>query len=167
MKKFIACSKYCPNKQLQQDLDIALHDAVESEDTVAVMTLLTAGANVNIINQYGEAPLHIAVKRGFIDIVKHLLVHHAHVNTAVTKGLFEGDTPLHFAASHGDICLVKILLAAKTKVNTILVKGPFEGETPLDGATRGNYTEIVTLLNAYIQHTHHVFDQENKDTPPL
>ena len=148
MKKFIACSKYYPNKQLQQDLDIALHDAVESEDTVAVMTLLTAGANVNIINQYGEAPLHIAVKHGF-------------------KGLFEGYTPLHFAASHGDICLVKILLAAKTKVNTILVKGPFEGETPLDGATRGNYTEIITLLNAYIQHTHHVFDQENKDTPPL
>lgn len=42
-------------------------------DAKAVRLLINAGANINAIGEMGETPLHIAIRKGSVEIVEALL----------------------------------------------------------------------------------------------
>ncbi len=59
-----------------------------------VVILLSHGADVNAIGEYGYTPLHDAVEQGYIEIVKLLLKAGANISAKTA----DGDTPITLAA---------------------------------------------------------------------
>jgi hypothetical protein len=96
--------------------------------------LLSKGAEVNAVNDDGNAALHAAAFLGHVGAVKTLLKNGAAVN-ARNK---EGNTPLHAAAFLGRIEIVALLIKNKANVNT---KND-DGETPLESVT-SDWTEAL------------------------
>jgi ankyrin repeat protein len=65
---------------------------------VEVATLLLEyGANVNMVGEFGETPLHQAAAWDNADIAEFLLQNGAYVNAEI----IEGNTPLHLAEKYG------------------------------------------------------------------
>ena len=70
--------------------------------------LLSRGyCHVNDENAYGHTVLDLAVRKGFLDIVRVLLAHGAQVDAADSMGR----TPLALAMERGDVELIKILVS--------------------------------------------------------
>lgn len=87
--------------------DTVLKAAIKSQykNLQVISLLLTAGANPNIHNKYGETALHEAVGTGDIDVVKLLMQHKARV-TARDKF---GKTPVDWAKDKKLAAIVAIL----------------------------------------------------------
>jgi len=122
----------------QKRIDKELFKAVKEGDTAKLERLLKEGADVNVKDDYGRTPLHVAAEKGEVEIVKLLLEKGADVNVKNNNG----QTPLHYAASGGYTEIVKLLLERGADVN---VKNK-NVSTPLHDAAFGGYTEIVKLL---------------------
>lgn len=89
-----------------------LHFAAEGGAVAVMELLLRQGANVEDTNYFGETALHIAARKGELDVARTLvallLEHGASVNISNSDGW----TPLHNAASDGNVDIVKKLLAS-------------------------------------------------------
>lgn len=72
------------NKELDSSLIIAIdnlkYDAVNPELNNEIKLLLEKGANSNIINYKGEAPIFIATQKDQVEIIESLAKHGAYVN---------------------------------------------------------------------------------------
>jgi ankyrin repeat protein len=96
-----------------------LHVAVSDSLGHIVRMLLKHGADPNVKNNRGDSPLHLACSRtwenGRKTIIKHLLLHGAHVNAEsnanLAFGVAHGRTPLHVAIDWVRIDVVELLLA--------------------------------------------------------
>jgi len=90
-----------------------LHEASSAGITfmkkLYIANLLSKGADVNAIDEYGLTSLHHAVRKGNKDIVTLLLANGAAVDVNVQD--VYGLTPLHHAAAAGDKEIVSLLLA--------------------------------------------------------
>lgn len=116
--------------------------AAKDGKTELVSLLISAGADINAADQYGETPLYWAASKGHSECVKLLL---AAPCIDVNKSTENGYTPLYWAASKGHSECMKLLLAASgIDVN----KANIGGETPLYMAARNGYSECVKLLLA-------------------
>mmetsp|Transcript_18596 Transcript_18596/g.27582 ORF Transcript_18596/g.27582 Transcript_18596/m.27582 type:complete len:300 (+) Transcript_18596:129-1028(+) len=84
--------------------------AVRTRDTNALREMLRQGRLLQCCNQFGESILHMACRRGSIDVVR-FLVHEAGVCVRVKDDY--GRTPLHdaFWAKEPEIELVKLLIS--------------------------------------------------------
>jgi ankyrin repeat protein len=80
---------------------------ITSKDIATVVSLIEAGADVNVRDHAGWTPLHEACLEGQKDIVDILVKYGADVNA---QGGTEGDTPLHDAVSNGHVEVVEALL---------------------------------------------------------
>lgn len=100
--------------------------------------LLQAGADPNIKNQDGWAPIHLAAERGDLPSVKYLLEAGAPVDALSDTSA----TPLLQAASFGQTNVVAFLLNRKAK----LEKRNVQGTTPLIGAANNGHDEVCRLL---------------------
>ena len=60
-------------------LETPLHKAAKSNNLELVQILLQRGANVNLMSKEGSA-LHIAIQKGYDDIVGYLIKNNADVN---------------------------------------------------------------------------------------
>ena len=89
----------------------ALIDAVELGHQESVCLLLEAGADPNKPDHLGKIALSIAARKGYLDIVRNLLLAGADVN-AMSTVIGVGLTPLHEAASKGHSEIVRLLLTA-------------------------------------------------------
>jgi ankyrin repeat protein len=75
-----------------QDRNTPLHYATMAGSTRGVKWLLRFGANPNVINSAGDAPLHLAVKRRLPELVRVLLEHDANpkiVRKSTKKSAYE------------------------------------------------------------------------------
>jgi ankyrin repeat protein len=84
-----------------------LREAVERGDGDAVQRELDAGVPVDAAGRTRWTPLHRAVDRGHVHIVRMLCAANANPNVRTETG---GDTPLHIAAAKGDSASVAELL---------------------------------------------------------
>ena len=86
----------------------ALHfaaDAMDEYDKV-VDVLIKAKADVNIPDDDGNTPLHLAVIHNHVKVVSYLIQYNA--NVAYQNR--DGTTSLHLACLHGSISIVNILI---------------------------------------------------------
>ena len=114
-----------------------LFSAVEKNDTDKVSELLEAGANPNW-SLKATAPLHIAAKNGFYDLVDLLIDKKADLNILDAKRR----TPLNIAAESGYLDIVELLLDNGADIN----KEDIQGYTPLNTAVAFLHEDIVDLL---------------------
>lgn len=104
--------------------------------------LLQLGANPNIQNRLGQAPLHQASETNQISLLKLLLRYKADPNVQQN----DGDTPLHISCYKGHFEIVQILLAAGANPNLF---NTMLGRTPLHYASECAYVEITKELLLY------------------
>ncbi|KAG8510051.1 Ankyrin repeat domain-containing protein 27, partial [Galemys pyrenaicus] len=97
-----------------------------------------SGLSVNVTNQEGSSPLHVAALHGRADLIPLLLKHGA------SAGARNADqaVPLHLACQRGHFQAVKDLLDSNAKPN----KKDSGGNTPLIYACAGGHHEVAALL---------------------
>ncbi len=93
--------------------DADLHRAVKNETIDRVRYLLEHGADVKVLNKNGNAPLHLAILKGDVDLVK--LCYNSQI---INTGNESGFTPLHLAATRGNDALIDVLRANGARVDT-------------------------------------------------
>ncbi|NGX58189.1 MAG: Phosphocholine transferase AnkX [Chlamydiae bacterium] len=90
-----------------------LYDAVETQNYRLTTELLRCGVTPNFSTRAGQVPLHIAAKRGFVDMTQLLLE-----NKAITDVYDEQNhTPLYLSVSKGHDKVVELLLDHHADVN--------------------------------------------------
>jgi ankyrin repeat protein len=116
-----------------------IHDVLESKEPERAKKLIESDPeNVDYKGKNDIRPLHIAARRGLLDIAKLLIDKGA----AVNAGDAAGETPLHFAAANGQREVVKLLIDKGAKVST----ATRFGGTPLHRAAKMGHREIAELL---------------------
>jgi serine/threonine-protein phosphatase 6 regulatory ankyrin repeat subunit B len=98
----VLCLAFLPIECLAQSL--ALHLAAESGSSVTVDLLLATGADVNLQDSDGWAPLHFEAENGHIVVTKKLL---AADGVDVDIASNAGVTPLWIASRNGHIVVTK------------------------------------------------------------
>jgi ankyrin repeat protein len=122
-----------------------LADSLKAKDIIELRELITAGADVNVINNRGFTPLWAASARGYTEMVKLLLDAGANPNVVMCFGTCDGGvlsglTALSAALDHHEV--VKVLIAAGANVNA----ADSWGITPLSNAFRAGLLKTVKLL---------------------
>ena len=103
-----------------------------------LQVLFDQGINVDIQDNYGEAPLHNACCYNSVESVKLLFDHGSNVNIQDNFG----GTPLHWACYKDSVETVKLLTLNKANVN---IQDNY-GSTPLHRACWNNRVECAKLL---------------------
>jgi ankyrin repeat protein len=112
-------------------------------------SLLEQGANPHVrelvpicSERYGVSPLHVASRRGDVEMVQLLLQAGGDKNDdATTVG-----TPLHEAVAAQSMGVVEMLLSSGGDPNAKTVNRSDGGETPLQMAVKSGATQLATLL---------------------
>ena len=125
----------------QPDGATALHWAAHWNDLAKANQLMAAGANVNVINEYGVTPLFLAATNGSDEMVDLLIEGGADPNIALPSG----ETPLMASVRSGSLPAVNRLLGGGAAPNTAQVS---KGQTALMWAVAGEDSEIIRALLA-------------------
>lgn len=99
-----------PNRLSTDNIDFPLKAAAWNKDKRMVKKLVRLGADVTMINRYGDTALHSAAYRNAVAVARYLIRKGANVN-AIGK---DGNTPLH-RARH--VAMVKLLLDNGARIN--------------------------------------------------
>lgn len=110
--------------------ETALHLVTARRDVVWVKFLLQRGANPNIRDKHGVAPIQLAVRLGFVDGVEALLKRGAEIDINDSAG----ETPLIAAVHRKDVPLVRLLLANNANPD----------RTDNSGRSARDYAELIT-----------------------
>jgi len=118
------CAKKGPNLNLINDLILlganldwqdekygktSLHWATQYWGNVEIVRMLIdAGADVNLKDNNGDTPLHVAAKYGRVEIVRILI--NARANLDVQNN--HDETPVHYAAMNGNPGIARMLIDA-------------------------------------------------------
>lgn len=86
--------------------ETAMHIVTERRDVVWIRFLSQRGANPNIRDRNGVAPVQVAVTLGFVEGVEALIKAGADINVKNSTG----ETPLISAVHRKDVALVRLLL---------------------------------------------------------
>ena len=116
-----------------------LHHACWNNQGEVVKVLIEKDKDgVNSLNDEGESPLMLAVRRSNLVIAELLLAAGAKPDCANINGVL----PMHIVADNGDLFLGKALLAAGASVNAKTT----DGQTPLILATRSGKNDFTAML---------------------
>lgn len=118
-----------------------LHLAVMQNQPETVRTLLSIGANPNIITKQGDLPLHLAVSASHNECISELLHYNNSRDCNLTN--YNGCTPLHIAARKKNLAAVMKLVNAGADVNK---KDTLLGRTVLHVAVEEGCVDIVRYL---------------------
>lgn len=116
-----------------------LHHACWNEQSEVVKVLLQKDPeSVNKLNDDGESPLLLAVRKSNLMIAELLLAAGAKTDIANLDGVY----PLHIAAAGGDLFTGKALLKAGAGID----QKTFDGQTPLILAARNAKNDFTAML---------------------
>jgi Rel/ankyrin family protein len=118
-----------------------LHLAVMQNQPETVKTLLTIGANPNIITKLGDLPLHLAVSASHNECISELLHYNSSRDCNLTN--YNGCTPLHIAARKKNLVAVMKLVNAGADVNK---EDTLLGRTVLHVAVEEGCVDIARYL---------------------
>ena len=120
----------------------AIHEYA-TDGNVAGLTqdLATYPGDVNLTDDAGRTPLHLAATHCHVDAAKVLLDKGAKIDAKAAGGT----TPLDLAAQAGCVDMVNLLLTKGAKINA----RDDQGRTPLDRALQWHRDEAVKLLRAH------------------
>jgi len=132
------------SKKQKDGLMKKIHNAAFDGDLGGVEAALKEGCDVNVQNEdpnsAGEAALHFAAAKGYVDIVKLLMQYKA--NPAVKAKFGEwGFTPLHYAARSGNVEIVELVYDPKA-----MGVDNYSKKSPKDLAKKEGHDEVVKLL---------------------
>ncbi|MCJ7454498.1 MAG: ankyrin repeat domain-containing protein, partial [Wolbachia endosymbiont of Homalodisca vitripennis] len=99
-------------------------------------------ANVNLRNEDGMSPLHIAAQYDYLGIVKYLAERGADLNLRNEDGL----SSLHFAVQNGHLDIVKYLVERGASVNL----QDKDGMSPLYYATENGHLDVTFYLTTQV-----------------
>ena len=129
--------------------NITRYSLRRSERTSVIQRLLASGARLDIRDQAGRTPLHVAAERGAPMAVQSLLAAGSEVDAVDANG----QVPLHWAIFHPvpetREAIVRVLLNAGANRHARAT----DGSTPLERANRGillddSFRSVVELLQA-------------------
>ncbi|XP_044260715.1 nuclear factor NF-kappa-B p105 subunit-like [Tribolium madens] len=125
--------------------NLPIHDSVIQNDLKLVqkncVVLKAIKESVNILNQHGFAPLHLAIIHDVdLEIVKALFSHGADISISDP----EGNTVLHLAIEHRRLSLLRVLLYNSKPSNIDTLN--YEGFTPLILACLAQSYQSAELL---------------------
>jgi len=119
-----------------------IHEFAASGNVAAVaQDLATNSCDLNLPDDAGRTPLHLAATHCRTDVVLLLLNKGARVDAKAVGGA----TPLHLAAQGGCADVVNLLLAKGAKVNA----RDDQKRTPLDRAVEWHQDAVVQLLRQH------------------
>jgi ankyrin repeat protein len=120
----------------------AIHE-YSTDGNVAGITqdLATYPGDVNLTDDAGRTPLHLAATHCHVDAAKVLLDNGAKIDAKAAGGT----TPLDLAAQAGCVDMVNLLLSKGANVNA----RDDQGRTPLDRAMQWHRDEVVQILQAH------------------
>lgn len=121
------------------NLQLALNQAVQNNDLLAVNELLRQEININDTTDDGWTALHFAAFKGYDKIVDVLLK--AGIDSSI-KGKVYGRTALHYAVDRGNIEVVRLLLASGADSGIV----DNSNKSALDIAQEKGLVEIVQIL---------------------
>jgi ankyrin repeat protein len=116
-----------------------IHQYARNGDAISVAACLaTNPADLNLPDDAGLTPLHLAAEHCQTNVIVLLLDHGAKINATES----DKATPLHLAAQEGCVDGVKILLDRHADVNA----RDDQKRTPLDRAKQWQHDDIAALL---------------------
>jgi ankyrin repeat protein len=137
----IACSGCFLIPPKHSDYRVIHEYATDGNVAGLTQDLATYPGDVNLTDDAGRTPLHLAATHCRVDAAKLLLDKGAKVDATAAGGT----TPLDLAAQAGCVNIVNLLLSKGAKVNA----RDDQGLTPLDRAMRWHRDEVVQLLRAH------------------
>ena len=121
----------------------ALMDAVNANDPARVKELVQQGADVNALDDHGDAPLVIAAYKGYVGVLKLLLDSGADVK-ALDPEMHA--TALHAAAYAGRADAARLLIQHGIDIDR---QGPVNGYTALhDAIWQNNVATAKVIIDA-------------------
>lgn len=117
-----------------------LHLAVAAGVDEACVALIEAGFNVNVRDGQGCTALHIAARKGYVKIIKHLLTSGTHFTCNK-----HGFTPLHEAILSSFYEAASSLIPEARKTKLLDAQGE-DGQTVLHLAARHPDSSFINLL---------------------
>merc|ERR1711962_942310 len=134
-------AKACPNK-LDGDGETAVHAAVRGNNLHILEMLLQFNADANIPSHFGKFPLHLAVERNLVALVR-LMTEHGGVDMEA-RDQVAGRTALHLAVDRQLEDMVKYLVK-EAKVD--LSREDYSGQCPLYFAETCKNQNILKIVN--------------------
>ncbi|KAG6529706.1 hypothetical protein ZIOFF_011919 [Zingiber officinale] len=108
-----------------------------------LLVLMGFARFVNVGDERGETPLHLAARRRWTECVRVLLDHGALVSSSTREYGHSGSTPLHLAAHGGSLDCVRTLLAWGADQ----LQRDSSGRIPYSVAIKHNHGACAALLN--------------------
>jgi ankyrin repeat protein len=144
-----ACLNSAPKSFLKpKEEEIAAYDletvrAIRSHDVTRLRQLYAEGRNLNACNQFGESLLHMACRRGDLEIVS-FMIREAKVRVDISDDF--GRNPFHDACwtSTPNFEVMDVLIEVADPV--MLISEDVRGSTPFDYARREHYKKWVKYL---------------------
>ncbi|MHA1938945.1 MAG: ankyrin repeat domain-containing protein, partial [Candidatus Thorarchaeota archaeon] len=128
-----------------QNNEQSLEMAILSNDLEKIKELISQGADVNVRDSRGNAPLHQAIMMGRLSSIERLLLIETLISGGAdvnTKNGRRGATPLHLVVARVRKDEVELLIASGADLNA----KDAQGQTPLDLAKVFGQAEIADIL---------------------
>lgn len=187
------------NKFINEGYDINTNDqeakqtplffATSSGNISLVKFLVEKGANVNVVDDFGQSPITLAVAQGYPDIIDILIDAGADINTkdnhvgtllmlsisknnktslktllrrgaALNVGAITGATALHIASQISDTEIVEELLKSGADLNAL----DLFGQSALHGAVVGKKRENLKMLIRYSKNMPGILNRQINET---
>ncbi|XP_052794595.1 uncharacterized protein LOC128227786 [Mya arenaria] len=159
--------RYSENK-IKMTAPVTMHPAergrrlidklLDSSDEEVLELLDVKPGNIDFsLDNRGDNPIHLAARRGKLEIIKKMVQAGASVNQQNKAG---GNTAMHYAAKYGYLDVVRYLQSTGADLN------PYnsEGETPLHKAVQGQSMEVIETL-VELGMDKNIANKVNGDTP--